>query len=108
MFNVHILVNLVKHKLVLYIMNLTMGDIAIQKVANQLYGCSEAGTVQLIHYLLNVNVSHYKADHIFVRTCLHKIVLFRVLSSMRWPIYVDLCVYWFSCSYKSLKFWWNR
>jgi hypothetical protein len=26
--------------------------------------------------LLNVNVSHFKADNIFVRTLLHKIVLF--------------------------------
>ena len=36
-----------------------MGDIDILNVA---------GTVQLIHYLLNVNVSHFKADTIFVRT----------------------------------------
>ena len=27
-----------------------------------MYGDSEAGTVQLIHYLLNINVSHFKAD----------------------------------------------
>ena len=41
-----------------------MGDIDIYKVVNQLYGSSER-TVQLIHYLLNVNVSHFKADNIF-------------------------------------------
>ena len=34
-----------------------------------------------IHYLLNVNVSHFKADNIFVRT-LHKMVLFCVLNPM--------------------------
>jgi hypothetical protein len=36
--------------LILYIISIKMGDIAIQKVVNQLYGDSEAGTVQLIHY----------------------------------------------------------
>ena len=56
------------------------------KVANQLYGDSEAGTVQLFHYLLNVNVSHFKADTIFVRNWLLKIVLFCVLNPRRWPI----------------------
>jgi len=48
----------------LYIISLKMGDID----------------------LLNVNVSHFKADHIFVRTWLHKIVLFCVLNPVRWPI----------------------
>jgi hypothetical protein len=51
----------------IYIISLKMGDIDI-------------------HYLLNVNVSHFKADNIFVRTWLHKIVLFCVLNPMRWPI----------------------
>jgi hypothetical protein len=73
------------NKSILYIISLKMGDIDIYKVVNLLYGSSER-TVQLIHYLLNVNVSHFKADNIFVRTWLHKIVLFCVLNPMRWPI----------------------
>jgi hypothetical protein len=51
-----------------YILSALKWETDIEKVANQLYGNSEAGTTQLIHYLLNVNVSHFKADNIFVRT----------------------------------------
>jgi hypothetical protein len=47
---------------------------------------NETETIQLIRYLLNVNVSHFKADNIYVRTWLHKIVMFCELSPMRSPI----------------------
>ena len=41
-----------------------MGDIDTQKVVNQFYGSIFAVTVQFINYLLNVYVSHFKADNI--------------------------------------------